>query len=76
MTLNSYSEMKGYKCNIVQKVKKEWVFIITTSKAKSLDEMELGRYNWLGIAHFSQSNMKHPINTVKWGLGNKKLTFI
>ena len=38
MILNSYSEMKGYKCNTVQKVKKEWVCIITTNKAKSLDE--------------------------------------
>ena len=37
MTPNSYSEMKGYKCNTVQKVKKECVFIITTSKAKSND---------------------------------------
>ena len=42
MTLNSYSEMKGYKCNTVQKVKKEWASIITNSKAKSLDEKELG----------------------------------
>ena len=25
MTLNSYLEMKKYKCNTVQKVKKEWV---------------------------------------------------
>ena len=40
--LNSYSEMKGYNCNTVQKVKKEQVCIITTSKAKSLDEKELG----------------------------------
>ena len=61
MTLNSNSKMKGYKCNTVQKVKKEWVCIITTSKRKSLDEKELGWYNWLGIAYFSQSNMKHPI---------------
>ena len=42
MTLNSYSEVKGYKCNTVQKVIKEWVCIITTSNAKSLDEKELG----------------------------------
>ena len=42
VTLNSYSEMKGYMCNTVQKVKKECVCIITTSKAKSLDEKELG----------------------------------
>ena len=41
MTLNSYSETKGYMCNTVQKVKKECV-VITTSKAKSLDEKELG----------------------------------
>ena len=40
MILNSYSEMKGYKCNTVQKVKKkEWVCIITTSKAKLLNEI-------------------------------------
>ena len=58
MTLNSYSEVEGYKCNTVQKVIKEWVCITTTSNAKSLDEKELGWYNWLGIAHFSQSNMK------------------
>ena len=45
MTLNSYSEMKGYKCNIVQKVKKEWVSILITNKARSSDEKELGRYN-------------------------------
>ena len=42
MTLNSYSEMKGYKCKTAQKLKKECVSIITTSKAKSLDEKELG----------------------------------
>ena len=42
MTLNSHSEMKGHKCNTVQKVKKEWICIITTSKAKSLDQKELG----------------------------------
>ena len=42
MTLNSNSKMKGYKCNTVQKVKKEWVYIITTSKRKSFDEKELG----------------------------------
>ena len=42
MTLNSYSEMKGYMCGTAQKVKKEWVCIIITSKAKSLDEKELG----------------------------------
>ena len=65
ITLDSYLEIKGYKCNIVQKVKIEWVCIITTSKAKSLDE-KLDWYNWLGIAHFSQSNIKHPIKTVKW----------
>ena len=38
ITLNSYLEIKGYKCNIVLKVKIEWVCIITTSKEKSLDE--------------------------------------
>ena len=27
MTLNSYSKMKGYKCNIVQNVKKEYEFV-------------------------------------------------
>ena len=43
MTLGSYSGMKGYKCNTVQKVKKkEWFCIITTTKAKSLHEKELG----------------------------------
>ena len=42
MTLHSYSEMRGCKCNTVQKVNKEWIFIITTSKAKSLDEKKLG----------------------------------
>ena len=31
MTLNSYSEMKGYKCDTVEKVKKEWVLMITTT---------------------------------------------
>ena len=36
------SEMKGCKCNTVLKVKGEWVCIITTSKAKSLGEKELG----------------------------------
>ena len=41
MTLNSYSEVEGYKCNTVQKVIKEWVCITTTSNAKSLDEKEL-----------------------------------
>ena len=25
MTLNSYLEMKGYTCNTVQNVKKDWV---------------------------------------------------
>ena len=40
-TLNSYSEMQGYSCNTMQKVKKEWVCIITTSKAKLLDKKEL-----------------------------------
>ena len=64
MTLNNYSEMKGYKCDTVQKVKKEWVYIISTSKAKS-DGKELCWYNWLGIAHCSPSNMKHPIKTVR-----------
>ena len=42
MTLNNYSKMKGYKCNTMQMVKKEWVCIIITSSAKSLDEKELG----------------------------------
>ena len=42
MALKSHSEMEGSKCNTVQKVKKEWACIITTSKAKSLDEKELG----------------------------------
>ena len=42
MTLNSYLEIKGYKCNTMEKVKREWVCIITTGKAKSLDEKELG----------------------------------
>ena len=37
---------------------------------------ELGWYNWLGIAHFSQSNMKHPMKAVKWYLYKKKSTFI
>ena len=50
--------------------------IITTSKAKLLDETELGWYNWLGIAHFSQSNMMHPTKIVKWYWCDKKLTFI
>ena len=45
--------MKGYKCNTVQKEKKEWVCIITTSKAKPLDEKELGWYGRLDIVHFS-----------------------
>ena len=72
MTLNSYSEMKGYKCNTVEKVKKEWV-CITTTKSKSLDENELGWYNWLGIP---ESNMKHPIKTVKWYWCNEVPTFI
>ena len=65
--------MKGYKCNTVQKVKKEWVYIITTRKVKSLDEKELDWYNWLGIAHFNRSNMKHPIKTVKWYWCSKNL---
>ena len=35
MTLNSYSEMKGYKCNTVQKVKKkEFVSLLQQSKVK------------------------------------------
>ena len=42
MTLKSYSEMKGYQCNIVQTVIKEWVCIIITSNAESLDEKDLG----------------------------------
>ena len=42
MTLKNYWKMKEYKCNTVRKVKKEWVCITTTSKAKSLDEEELG----------------------------------
>ena len=42
MTLNIYSEMKGYKCKTVQNLKKDWVCIITNSKVKSLDEKELG----------------------------------
>ena len=42
MTLNKYSKMKGYWRNTVQQVKREWVFTITTSKAKSPDENELG----------------------------------
>ena len=39
MTLNSYSKIKGYKCNTVQKVKKKkkkkkkWLCMIITSKA-------------------------------------------
>ena len=70
MALHSYSEMRGYKCNTVQKVN-----IITTSEAKSLDEKKLG-CNLLGIAHFSQGNMKHPMKTVKWYWYNKKTTFI
>ena len=39
---DNITEMKGYKCNNVLKVKQEWVCIFTTSKAKSLGEMELG----------------------------------
>ena len=50
--------------------------MITTSKAKSLEEKELGWYNGLGISHFSQRNMKHPIKTVKLYWYNKKITFI
>ena len=42
MTLSSYLEMKRYTSNTVQKVKKELVCIITTSKTKSLDEKGLG----------------------------------
>ena len=42
ITLNSYLEMKQYKQNTVQEVKKEWVCIITINKAKSLDKKELG----------------------------------
>ena len=42
MTLNSYSKMKECKCKTVQKLKNECVSIITTSKAKLLDEGELG----------------------------------
>ena len=57
--------MKGYNCNTVQNVEKEWVCIIITSKAKPLDEKELGWYNWLDISHFSQNNIKHPMKTVK-----------
>ena len=49
MTLNSYSKMKGYKCNTVQKLKKK----------------KNGFVSSLDIAHFSQSNMKHSIKTVK-----------
>ena len=75
MTLHSYSEIRGCKCNTLQKVNKEWICIITTSKAKSLDGKKLS-CNWLGIAHFSQGNMKHPMKTVKWYLYNKKTTFI
>ena len=41
-----------------------------------LDEKDLHWYNWLGISHFSQINMKHPIERVKWHWCNKKLTFI
>ena len=37
MIMNSYLEMKEYKCNTA-KGKQEWVSIITTSKARSLDE--------------------------------------
>ena len=58
MTLNNDSEIKGTSVTL-QKVKK-WVCTITTSKAKSLDKKGLGWYNWLGIAQFGQSNMKHP----------------
>ena len=65
ITLNSYSEMKGYNCNTVQNVEKEWVCIIITSKANPLDEKELGWYNWLDITHFSQNNIKYPMKTVK-----------
>ena len=56
---------------LFSKGKREWVCIITTIKAKSLDEKEFGWYNWLGIALFSQSNMKHPIKTLKWQWCNK-----
>ena len=42
MTLNCDSDMKGYMCNIVHMVKKEWICIITTSQAKSLYQKELG----------------------------------
>ena len=38
MTLNSYSEIKGYKYNTVQKLEKEWVCVIPTTNTKSLDE--------------------------------------
>ena len=76
MRLNSYSEMEGYKCNPVLKVKQLWICIITTSKANSLDEKTLGWYNWLDMAHFSQSIMKRPIKTVQWYWYNEKLTFI
>ena len=56
---------------LFSKGKREWVCIITTIKAKSLDEKEFGWYNWLGISLFSQSNMKHPIKTLKWQWCNK-----
>ena len=34
VTLSSYLEIKGYKYNTLQKVKREWVCIISTGKAK------------------------------------------
>ena len=38
VTLNSHSLVKEYKGNTMQKVKKEWVCIITTSKANSPED--------------------------------------
>ena len=38
VTLSSHSLVKEYKGNTMQKVKKEWVCIITTSKANSPED--------------------------------------
>ena len=76
ITLTVTQKWKDTSVTLQNVKKKEWVFIIITSKAKPLDEKELGWYNWLDIAHFSQSNMKHPMKTVKWYWCNKKYAFI
>ena len=57
VTLNSHSLVKEYKGNTMQKVKKEWVCIITTSKANSPEDFFF-KYSYAEVSENKESSYK------------------